>query len=377
VSLHGKVIYYILTGARKSKEAVINIRGLRELGAEVYVILTESALQFVDLNELEKVSGHFVRTSFQKAHPDHSLPLEDLVVVAPATYNTVNKIACGIADNLAVSLVATAIGRGTPVYLAPNMNYDLWSSKITQQSIERLRSLGVKIVHPQVENGRATMAETLKVFDAVVHDFVRIRYQSQQLFDRAEERQEIIDKHFLLFQMMGRRLARLQAKGTSAGCISMRTGEGFLISATGAVLGDLKSDDLTLVVRCDEQNNLVQWFGSRPPSSETPLHFKLYEARPEVDTVLHTHCAELTYSPKFASYRTSRFYSYGTFEFGAGVETEMTGHKKNLIIAKDHGQIAVGANFEEAYSHLYRLVNEQQHGKLQKNLQVQEVTGAY
>lgn len=356
MSLQGKVIYYILTGARKSKEAVINIEGLRDLGADVYVILTEDSKQFVNLAELQEASGHFVRTSFQKEQPDHSLPLEDLVIIAPATYNTVNKIACGIADNLATSLAATAIGRGTPVYMAPNMNYDLWTSPITQESVERLRRFGVTIVHPQVEEGKSTMAETLKVFDTVVHDFVRIRFEGHQLTDEAELRERIIQTHLPAFKKIGQRLGRLQTGGTTAGCISMRVNEGFLVTASGAKLGDLTDADVTLVPACDEASNSVQWFGKRAPSSETPLHFKLYEKFPDVNAVLHTHCAELTYSPESKSYRTSRFYSYGTFAFGEGIASELEDRGEKLIIAKDHGQVVVGTTFEDAYDNLCNLL---------------------
>lgn len=358
MSLQGKVVYYMLTGARKSKEAILNIAGLRELGADVYVILTEDSKQFVNLEELKRVSGHFVRTSFQKEQPDHSLPLEDLVVIAPATYNTVNKIANGIADNLVTSLAATAIGRGTPVYLAPNMNFDLWSSPITQESIGRLRRYGVNIVHPQIEDGKATMAETLKVFDSVVHDFVRIRYLGKQTPDLAEERRNVIEKHVPVFRMMAQRLARLQGLGTTAGCMSLRVDEGFLVTASGAKLEALREEDVTLVLHCEEAVNVVEWFGQRPPSSETPLHAKLYEKFPDMNAVLHTHCADLTYNPAFKSYRTSRFYSYGTFEFGEGIANEMRERGQQVIIAKDHGQVVIGETFEEAYAHLYGLISE-------------------
>ncbi|HEU4964732.1 MAG TPA: class II aldolase/adducin family protein [Bacilli bacterium] len=360
MSLQGKVVYYILTGARKSKEAVINIAGLRQCGAEVYVILTEDSKQFVNIEELVEVSGHFVRTSFQKEHPDHSLPLEDLVVCAPATYNTVNKIANGIADNLATSLVATAIGRGTPIYLAPNMNYDLWRSPITQASLDRLRSYGVNIVHPQVEDGKATMAETLKVFDSVVHDFVRIRYPSEQAVDENDQYRNVIQKYVPVFKMIAKRLARLQTSGTTAGCISMRVDEGFLVTASGAKLGELADEDVTLVLDCQADANRVFWSGNKAPSSETPLHAELYDKFPDVNAVLHTHCPELTYSSYFKSYRTSRFYSYGTFEFGAGVAREMQERDLSVIVAKDHGQVVIGSTFEEAYSHLYALIAEWQ-----------------
>lgn len=360
MSLQRKVIYYILTGARKAAEAQHNIKILRQLGASVYVITSKGSEPIVNVDELEEVSGHFVRNSFIKKHPDHSLPLEDIVIMAPATYNSINKIANGIADTLATSLVATAIGRGTPVYVAPNMNYDLWSSLILQKNIKKLRQCGVKIIHPQVENDKSTMAERLKIIDTIIHDFVRIRYEDIEIKDELlkSELNNYRQRSDPVIREIGERLESLQLNGATAGCLSIRLTKGFLITTSGSSLGDLKEDELSLVYDCDHQKNIVWWCGNKIPSSETPLHYMIYSGRKDVQSVIHSHCPHITYGKPYKKYRTNTFYSYGTFDFGENVLSEMVREKSHFIIAKDHGQIVVTDNLNNSFQYLLDIYNE-------------------
>lgn len=359
MSLNGKVVYYILTGARKSAEAKHNIKFLRELGAEIYVILSQGAEVIVNTKELEEVSGHFVRNSFVKKHPDHSLPLEDIVIMAPATYNSINKIANGIADTLATSLVATAIGRGTSTYIAPAMNYELWINPILQQNIDKLRSYGVKIIHPQVENKKSTMAERLKVLDTIIHDFERIRYEPIEIKDTglSQSLENYRKQYFPKMREIGQKLEDMKLNGGTAGCMSVRLEKGFLITTSGSKLGTLVENDLSWVLECDEKQNKVWWCGEKRPSSETPLHYVLYRGRDDAQAVLHSHCPQITYSEPYKKYRSQQYYSYGTFEFGQNILHEMIGEKKNFIIAKDHGQIVVGNNLNKTIEFFDDLLN--------------------
>jgi phosphopantothenoylcysteine synthetase/decarboxylase len=75
-------------------------------------------------------------------------PPDGLVLVAPCSFNSLNKLAHGIADNLALSLVSEAIGRGTPVLLALSLNAPLYAHPIVAQSIAALRSWGVCVIDP-------------------------------------------------------------------------------------------------------------------------------------------------------------------------------------------------------------------------------------
>ena len=90
-----------------------------------------------------------------------------MVLFAPCSFNSLNKLAHGIADNLALSVVAEAIGRGTPVIVGPSLNAPLLAHPVAQASLRTLPSWGVTIV-PQVDEGQGPrLAPTEQLLDAV------------------------------------------------------------------------------------------------------------------------------------------------------------------------------------------------------------------
>ncbi|GAB1691897.1 flavoprotein [Krasilnikovia sp. M28-CT-15] len=111
------------------------------------VTATTSALGFIDVAAVEEFSGQPVRTSYQ--HPPAEprvLPDVDAVVVAPATYNTINKLASGIADTYPLTSVAELIGRGVPTVVVPFVNAALAARAPFRLSVAGLRDEGVRVV---------------------------------------------------------------------------------------------------------------------------------------------------------------------------------------------------------------------------------------
>ncbi|MGE8012810.1 MULTISPECIES: class II aldolase/adducin family protein [Bacillus] len=360
VSIKGKNIYYILTGARKSKESYRYIKELSDLGANVFVILTPSAHQMVDLELLKEASGNFIRDSFDKKDGE-SLPLEDLIVIAPATYSTINKIAGGIADNFATSCIAAAIGRNTPIYLAPSMNIDLWRSPILQQNLQKLIKIGVKMIHPRIEGSYCTMAFGEKVNDSIIYDFNKIRFKSiQVLNDDTDESftwHRTIKNVYEEFKEVGGKLVTYGLTNGSKGCISKRVEKGFVITSSGCELGNIKMEELVWVQHVDHLNNEVYWKGINSPSSETPLHYEVY-ANTEMKSVIHSHCPSLTYATFLDRYRSNSYLRYGTFQFGKGIIHKMQSLQSNFAIARDHGEIVVGNTLEKAIEHLIKIQSD-------------------
>src|SRR3712207_6750038 len=80
----------------------------------VQLIATSSALTFIDTDELERLSGSPVRSDYATSGARPRASANDAVLIAPATYNTINKLALGINDTYALNVAAEAIGRGTP-----------------------------------------------------------------------------------------------------------------------------------------------------------------------------------------------------------------------------------------------------------------------
>ena len=90
-----------------------------------------------------------------------------MVLFAPCSFNSLNKLAAGIADNLALSVVAEAIGRGTPVTVAPSLNQPLLDHPQTRISLRTLAGWQVTIVPPVDEGAGPRLAPTAALIDAV------------------------------------------------------------------------------------------------------------------------------------------------------------------------------------------------------------------
>jgi hypothetical protein len=116
-------------------------------GWSVDVTATENALAFIDVAEVAKAAGRPVRTSYRFGADGKLVsPAADALIVAPATFNTVNKLALGIADTYALSSVAEVIGRGVPTVVVPSVNTALADRAPFRRSLESLRAEGVRVL---------------------------------------------------------------------------------------------------------------------------------------------------------------------------------------------------------------------------------------
>jgi phosphopantothenoylcysteine synthetase/decarboxylase len=94
-------------------------------------------------------------------------PPRGVVLFAPCSFNSLNKLACGIADTLTLSIVAEAIGRRTPVIVAPSLNQPLLAHPAAPKSLRTLDSWGVTIVPPVDDGDGPRLASTADIMDAV------------------------------------------------------------------------------------------------------------------------------------------------------------------------------------------------------------------
>jgi hypothetical protein len=113
----------------------------------VCVIATPDALKFIDIPTLVRETGHPVRHRYKYPGEPDTLPAADAIVVAPATVNTTNKWAAGIADTLALGVLVEAIGVGLPIVALPFTNAAMAAHPAFQESIDRLRSWGVTVLY--------------------------------------------------------------------------------------------------------------------------------------------------------------------------------------------------------------------------------------
>jgi Flavoprotein len=144
------ILYVITCAAGPAGQVTRLISDARARGWDPYLIATPAALDFLDLPELEAQTGHPVRSEYRKsgdAANGRSLPKADAIIVAPATYNTINKWANGISDNFALGLLAEAVGLRIPVVVLPFVNSALAAHPAFQRSVTLLRDAGIDMIH--------------------------------------------------------------------------------------------------------------------------------------------------------------------------------------------------------------------------------------
>ena len=138
-----------ITGGIAAYKAVSVIRALVLAGHDVHVVATENALRFVGRPTLEAISRNIVHSDLYEgvAEVRHVAigQAADLIVVAPATANSIAKLAAGLADDL---LGNTILASTAPVVVAPAMHTEMWSNPATVANVATLRSRGILVVGP-------------------------------------------------------------------------------------------------------------------------------------------------------------------------------------------------------------------------------------
>jgi phosphopantothenoylcysteine synthetase/decarboxylase len=166
------VTYLVLSGTTTAARCPELLRGLVELGfATVIALPTPNASRVIAGRELADVPGaQLVQSYFDLAIRPR--PPRGVVLFAPCSFNSLNKLAHGIADNLALSVVAEAIGRKTPVIVAPSLNQPLLEHPEAQASLRKLPGWGVTIVPPVDEGEGPRLAPTEQLL-AAIRPYVR------------------------------------------------------------------------------------------------------------------------------------------------------------------------------------------------------------
>jgi phosphopantothenoylcysteine decarboxylase/phosphopantothenate--cysteine ligase len=158
--MSGYNIAFVLTGSVAGYKACDAISRLVQLGHRVRAVATESALRFVGVATLEGLTGERVLTDiFQPGAALEHIQITrwaDAVVVCPATANTLNRFAAGLADDLAGALFL-AHDRAKPFLVAPAMNPLMWRHPATQDSVSKLGRWGVRFI--SVGDGRTACGE--------------------------------------------------------------------------------------------------------------------------------------------------------------------------------------------------------------------------
>jgi phosphopantothenoylcysteine decarboxylase/phosphopantothenate--cysteine ligase len=175
-ALHGQRILLCVCGGIAAYKAADLVRRLRDAGAQVRVAMTGNAQRFVGAQTFQALSGEPVRTSLWDAEAEAAMGhLElarwaDRIVLAPATANTLAKLAHGFADDLVSTL---CLASEAPLTIAPAMNHRMWLHPATQANVAVLIERGAQHVGPddgplaEGESGPGRMAEPAAIVAAL------------------------------------------------------------------------------------------------------------------------------------------------------------------------------------------------------------------
>ena len=175
--LKGKCVVVGVCGGIAAYKTAAVVSGLKKLGAEVHVIMTKAAQEFVGKLTFQTLSQNLVTDEIfaepKKWDVEHVELAQkaDLFLVAPATANTIAKMANGIADNM---LTCVYLATEAPVLLAPAMNKNMYAHDATVENLQKLAARGCKFVEPGEGflacgvTGKGRMSEPEEIIDAVV-----------------------------------------------------------------------------------------------------------------------------------------------------------------------------------------------------------------
>ncbi|MEE2039735.1 flavoprotein [Nocardiopsis sp. CT-R113] len=140
-----KTLYVVVCAAGPASEVGTLVGLAQEEGWTVQVMATPAAMSFIDVEALEKQTGRPVRSQ-HRAPGDPRSPQADAIIIAPATFNTINKLANGIADNYVLDVVNEAIGLEVPTVILPFVNSAYASRAPFKMSVEKLRTERVPVL---------------------------------------------------------------------------------------------------------------------------------------------------------------------------------------------------------------------------------------
>lgn len=175
-TLDGRRIVLGITGGIAAYKAADLVRRLKEAGADVQVVMTAAAQRFVGAQTFQALSGRTVRDSLWDAAAEAAMGhielarWPDLVLIAPASADTIARLAQGRADDLLTTL---CLATDRPLAIAPAMNRLMWAHPATQQNLQVLQARGVQVLGPGSgsqacgETGDGRMWEPLQIRDAV------------------------------------------------------------------------------------------------------------------------------------------------------------------------------------------------------------------
>ncbi len=282
--LAGKDIVLGVTGGIAAYKAVEVASRLRKLGAQVYVIMTKHACEFVTPLTFETISNHpvvtdtFARPETWEVEHIALAKRAALFCIAPATANILAKMAHGIADDM---LSTTVLATRAPILVAPAMNTNMWEADVTRENMQVLEKRGVLTVGPddgflaEGTSGVGRMSDPQEIVDAIV----RMLSQKQDmvglkvLVTAGPTRERIDPVRYITNDSSGKMGYAIAQRAAARGAeVTLVSGPVAISEPAGVKMVPVVStEDLydTVVAHCVVQDVIIQ---AAAPADYRPLH---------------------------------------------------------------------------------------------------------
>ena len=181
-NLLNKKILFIICGGISAYKSLETIRLLKKNGSEIKTILTASSKEFITPLSVASLSQGKVYSDLFNIENENEMDhitlsrWADIILIAPATANTISKLALGTTDDLASTVV---LASDKNIYLAPAMNVRMWEHLSTKQNLHKLKNFGYKIIGPEIgdmacgEYGEGKMSDPLTIATEIDNYFLK------------------------------------------------------------------------------------------------------------------------------------------------------------------------------------------------------------
>ncbi len=188
-NLNNKKILFIICGGISAYKSLETIRLFKKKNAKIKTILTKSAKEFVTPLSIASLSQGKVYDDLfnieNETEMDHIALSRwaDVIIISPATANTISKLSHGSSEDLASTVV---LASNKQIFLVPAMNVRMWEHKSTKENLEKLKSYGYKLIGPVIgdmacgEFGEGKMSESLDIYN-VINNFLSNQLKNKKI----------------------------------------------------------------------------------------------------------------------------------------------------------------------------------------------------
>ena len=174
-ALDRKNICFCVTSSVAIVNSISIARELMRHGAEIQIVMSKEAEGLIQPKMFHWATGNPVITAitgdiehiYQAGEREHSGGWADLILICPATANTIGKIATGLSDNAVTAIATAALGSRTPLIMVPAMHESMFRNPILLENIEKLKGVGVQFLGPRIEENKAKVAEPEAVVEFI------------------------------------------------------------------------------------------------------------------------------------------------------------------------------------------------------------------